>query len=484
MDTKNTEITITRVADFVGLGVGSSISRVIDRYISEKVPDGVSIKVGSGKTHTLRRGKENVEFGYLGFGSFNEKPLPTFLSDMMLINPLDLAKELDGLSSRKLVKNPWNLLWCDPCAIVVTPYHKAWSQIHELAKSTKSRGTLGTGAGKAFFRASDAPERAIYAGELRSRDRVREKLIDTRNYVYTVIKDLSLQTPAKNATKFEKNRYKKDKELFDELHKWFEDDDNSMLDAIVDEYEVVGARIQFLTLSEALRKFNGTAVIERSHGVLADSQDGFKPYVSHLRTLPQLFDEKLRTAGYSGPIRRYGVHRAYEYRHNPGPMPTFQEDLRKKLGILPKRSENRLRGPIRTGSLDIPMMAYAINCCGGEDTFSGLIITCFDQILNLDEWKICARYIHGGGLLELSERLTTDILKDVTAFDITVKLKPDDYSKFREDNDFLFEFVRSNLAQAFTLNEKNVHPPVPLVGVSFGTDESRMIWRLNRQKRA
>ena len=481
MDTKNMEVTIDKVVDFIGLEVGSSVSRVISCYIADKVPKGISIKVGSGKTHTLRLGKENVEFGYLGFGSFNEKPIPTFLSSMTLINPLDLAKELDGLARRRLVERPWNLLWCDPRAIVITPYHKAWSQIYELIKVKKDRGTLGTGAGKAYFRASDAPERALYASELRERDKVRDKLIDTRDHVYTIIKDLSLPALPENATKEDKARYEKDKVLFAELHKWFEDEDNSMLERLLDSYEIIGTRLQFMTLFQVLRNFKGTAVIERSHGVLADSRVGFKPYVSSLRTIPQLFDEKLRSAGFAGPIKRYGVHRAYEYRHNPGPMPTYMPSFRKALGLPARRSENRLRGPVRAGILDLPMMAYAVNCCGGPKAFSGLVITCFDQITPLYEWDICVKYLLDGATLEPDAKLTTDILQKVKL--VTARIKLEDLSKFH-DNEYLFNFVHDTMSSYFVFNDEGSRKDIPVVGVSFGTDESRMLWRFNRQKRA
>ena len=479
MDTVSKPIATTDVADFVGLTVGSSVSRVIYDFLTHKVKSGVSIKVGSGKTHTLRIGKENVEFGYLGFGSFKKNPIPTFLSDMALINPQDLKAELDSLTGRKLVSDPWEkLLWCDPSAIVITPYHKAWSQIMELIKVKKNRGTLGSGAGKAYFRASDAPERALYAGELRARDVVRRKLIDTRDYVYMLIKDLSLPALPENATKEDQARYKKDQEIFNDLSKWFNDEGDMLLESVVDAYEFVGVRLQFLTLPEALRKFPGTAVIERSHGVLADAQVGFKPFVSNLRAIPQLFDQRLRLAGYKGPIKRYGVHRAYEYRHNPGPMPTYRPRLRKDLGIAPRRSENRFRGPVRAGALDLPMMAYAISCCGGPDAFNGLIITCFDQIIPLREWNICVRYLRNGGLLPLDERLTTEIISSVSTVDYQIKFKMDQV----KDEKSLYEFVNNNLTEYLDFGDKRISKTIPVVGISYGTGDSRMLWRLNKQK--
>ena len=481
MDTEKTEITIDKVIDFIDLGVGSSTSSVVSRYIADKAPNGVSIKVGNNsKAHTLRHGRENVELGYLGFGSLREKPIPTYLSDMALINPYDLEKELNGLDSRRLVKNPWTLLWCDPRAIVVTPYDKAWSQIHELSKSEKSRGTLGTGAGKAYVRACDAPDRAIYAQELLSRDVVRQKLIDTREYAYTIIKDLSLPALPKNATENAKKRHEKDQALFDELHKWFEDEDNSMLEGVVEDYECIGARLQFLTLEQALKKFKGTAVIERSHGVLSDSQYGLKPYVSHLRTIPELFDDKLRAAGFTGPINRYGVHRAYEYRHDRGPMPTYRPKFRKELGLPAKRKESRLRGPVRTGILDLPMMAYAVNCCGGPSALNGLIITCFDQITPLHEWSICVKYLLDGDTLKYDAKLTNEILEKTELLDVQINIA--DTSVFN-NKDCVFNFVSEIMSSYFVFGDTNARIDIPVVGVSYGTSESSMIWRLNRQQK-
>lgn len=136
----------------------------------------------------------------------------------------------------------------------------------------------------------------------------------------------------------------------------------------------------------------GVAVVESSHGVLTDHYHGFHPHTSAIRTLPYFIEAMLRDAGYEGPIVNIGIFRAYAIGHGAKPMPT--DDLGMAEQLFPKiyRDENRWRGGVRVGAIDLVMLRYAIEVCGGPSAFGGLAVTCFDHVVGNGEWRICKKY--------------------------------------------------------------------------------------------
>jgi adenylosuccinate synthase len=100
----------------------------------------------------------------------------------------------------------------------------------------------------------------------------------------------------------------------------------------------------------------------------------------------------LKEAGYEGQIVNIGVHRAYEIRHGAGPMPTADPKMAENLLPGSNKAENRYQGKVRVGPLDLNLLRYAIEVCGGPSAFDGLAITWFDQIQKNGEWHLCDHY--------------------------------------------------------------------------------------------
>lgn len=454
----------------------------------------LTIQVGAGSnSRSVRDEKDNrLEFAHWGCGT--SLGIRTHLSEKFLVIPDNMLSEAESLK-KQIAKDPWKLITCDPNAIVVTPYHRVWSQLIEMT-SKLTKGTCGSGAGRAYAQAIFAPEMSIRAIDLKKDDEVEKKLRKLRSYVADETRYIT-----KDSFRSDDDRLR-----FLELQCILNDLEDSHLEEFCETFRTLGRNLPLCATEDILNTKSGTSIVEHSHGVLSDSEIGFKPYVSSMRCLPQLTDEYLKSCGFNGEIRHYAVHSAYEYRHGPGPMPTFKgEKYRKKLGIAPAADENRWRGPIRTGYLDIPQLVYAINSCGGPEYFDGFWLTCFDRIMAnpskakvlipkiVDEstgeprkpdqhffvassikqkqrlsWNICTSYYKDNDyyqMMPVDTTLTTELLLASTPY-ITNYLLPDDRRKF-QDKDFIFSFIKQALED---------YTGIALDAVSYGTGEERKIW--------
>lgn len=171
--------------------------------------------------------------------------------------------------------------------------------------------------------------------------------------------------------------------------------DNKYLDFIENLFHEAGQQAKIVNndyLEKVILPQKGVAVVESSHGILTDRFHGFHPHTSAIRTLPRFTEAMLREAGYNGPIVNIGVFRAYAIRHGAGPMPTADPTMAESLLPESHKEENRWQGKIRVGPIDLVLLRYAINVCGGPSAFDGLAVTWFDQIIKNGEWKICNKY--------------------------------------------------------------------------------------------
>ena len=445
---------------------------------------GLVIKTGAGSAaHSVRGMSDRYEFYNLSPCIL--KSIPIYYSEGYLLTYHNLMDELETLSKMRGIPQPTNLLLFDPSVIIVTEYHKhlSWTMAKLMEKN---KGSCGSGSGKAFLHAKMAPEGALYAKDLKDVKVIEQKLRNIRWWASSMISNVTIDN-------FKKEE---DKDTFRKIQAVMLETTNLELKRMVRELRSLGEKMYLATLPEVLQKFGCEAIIEQTHGVLADSEKGFKPYVSGIRTLPQLFDKKLKDAGYTGEIMNIAVHRAYEYQHGPGPMPTFVPGLMKKIGISKKT--NSLRGASRAGLLDLPRMKYAIDICGGPKYFNGgLCISCFDHILSAPSckvqdvnrtgekpvyfekrekvWTVCNGYLCDGNAI-LSKRkkkieLDTDMLmqKPPALNLVTTQHVLPDLRTFegKAGEQAMFSFVKEALAE---------HLDVPVTILSYGTGAKRTIW--------
>ena len=429
---------IKRVIHVCKAGIGGGIGIHEDICVHENAS--IVIKTGSGSgTHDLkyRVGKNSytIHVSNLGCGTLHN--IPTYFPERYLFTVEPFLKELDTLKQKKINPAPLGLVYVDEKAIAVLPYHTILSRILAMAAKDVS-GTCGSGSGKAYRYAIEKPDLAIYVGDFKSTKVLKSKLISLRSSVRMWLRHFTADSFKEEA---DKKRFLKYQEIL-------LDPKDEQLELMVSALRALGARLRYRTLPEILKMFDGTAIVEMSHGILADSELGFQPYVCDFRTIPQVFDKQLRAAGFRGKISHYIVHRAYQYRHGPGPMPTKNDKYEALLCAGRKKESNRWRGVARYGYLDIPLLAYSIECCGGPSKVDGLCITCFDHVMSrCSSWDICEAYrpIGSEGLiLPYTTKLNTELLNTVLPFVVNFDF-PEDKAAFK-DKKVLFNFVESRLA--------------------------------------
>ncbi len=320
--------------------------------------------------------KDKFNFSQWGCGTL--EGIPTFCSKQMIISPVGLENESEALK-RLGIYDPFMLLSVDPDCICATPFHMISSQLEELLLGKRPRGTIGTGVGRAYRMVNEqGSEMTLYASELRDAATIKRKISLQRDFYCSkynsVIAELVLPEDAELA-KYNLSLLR----------------DDGFMQYSIELFESVGERLNFIELSQALAQ-DGTAIVECSHGVLTDAEEGFKPHVSAIRTLPKFTNNMLRESGFGGRIINFAIHRAYEIRHGAGPMPTYDAKFTSTMLPGSHKSENRWQGIVRAGAFDFNLFRHALEC-SKETHLDGICLTWFDQVLNNDgRWLICESY--------------------------------------------------------------------------------------------
>ncbi|HWQ60072.1 MAG TPA: adenylosuccinate synthetase [Candidatus Fimivivens sp.] len=363
------------------LGPGDGGKGGVVHKISHMMRAHTVIKVGGaqGSHGVSTSAGERFAFSQWGCGTF--EGTRTHISHRMVVSPEGLLNEAEALRYGHGLENAFDLLTVDREALCATPYHGIASRLKELARKDRPRGTIGTGIGEAYRLSRLIPELALRVGDL-SRSDLIDRLAAVRE---TLSRELA---PIITGGFLPEDLDEASKEIV--LLR-----DDGFLRYIARRFKEVSGRAIIVDrdyLGRVILDRDGTVVIESSHGVLTDNLYGFHPHTSALRTLPGFTRAMLEDAGYGGEIVNVGVTRAYQIRHGAGPMPTADETMAENLLPGSHKQENRYQGKVRVGPLDLNLLRYAIEVCGGTSAFDGLAVTWFDQIRTNGVWHICDRY--------------------------------------------------------------------------------------------
>lgn len=375
------------------LGPGDGGKGGIIHSLAEKTGASLIIKRGGAQgSHGVRTSRgEKFSFSQWGCGTL--EGIPTFLSPQMVIMPIGLYNESEALK-RLGIYDPFSMISADPSCICATPYHQISSQLEELMRGSCPRGTVGTGVGQAYRLAQESSRKeiTIFARDLTNYDIVYRKLKHQQKYYQELYYRFTWNMVLPE-----------DQDLYRENLSLLFDDDYRIY--IAEAFKEVSKHLVLRELSDVVKSTNGTAIVECSHGVLTDAEEGLKPHVSAIRTLPSFTEWMLRDAGYTGEISHLAVHRAYSYRHGAGPLPTYDEDFTRKLFPDVEKTYNRWQGSVRAGPLDFELLRHALDICSRHGTqFDGIALTCLDQVLDKYEpiyrvWPICNHYQYPDKLL-------------------------------------------------------------------------------------
>lgn len=364
------------------LGPGDGGKGSVVHKIATMLKTHTIVKVGGAQgSHGVRTSAgEKFAFSQWGCGTFDG--VRTHLSPRMVISPEGLLNEADALINEWRIANAFDLLTVDQEALCATPFHGIASRIKEMALGGNNRGTIGTGVGETYRYSQQFPNLAIRAKDLLRPD-IRNLIIATCDKVRTELE------PIIQEKKFLHQDYVIVEEEINRLY------DDHFIDYVVSRFHKAGKLMNIVGsdyLEKSILPKKGAIIVESSHGVLTDCYNGFHPHTSAIRTLPCFTQSMLREAGYEGVIVNIGVFRSYAIRHGVGAMPTNDSSIIE--GILPDsyKEENRWQGKVRVGPIDLVLLRYAIDVCGGPKSFDGLAVTWFDQVMKIGEWRLCDCY--------------------------------------------------------------------------------------------
>lgn len=451
---------IEKIYTVTDLGPGDGGKGSVIQSLCARFRPAVVIKEGGAQgSHGIDACGETFSFSQWGCGTFNA--VQTYLSKRMVIAPSMLLREAEALR-RYGIYDAFKTISASPECLCSTPYHMYISQINEMSRGQNPRGTVGSGVGVAYREYAAALQeslasmnRLIFAKDLLNAD-LPKKINAARERAREVARRVDINDLDEN----------------DQIH--FMNicraiDDSNVYNEIVDEFREVGKKLDLESLKTLVKRKRGKiAVVERSHGVLTDAEYGLKPHVSALRTLPCFSEEMFRDSGFEGEIINIGVHRAYEYRHGAGPMPSADSSY---MSDLP-RDNNRWQGASRYGYIDTVLMRYALDV-SRPVKFDGIALTCMDQVLDHGNWPICKAY-------KLDDEEYSD-LKDLGNYNLfnkidRVEIVTDAYS-------FDEEYADSKMA--ITLRCADIlsnYLDVPLCMLSFGGSERDKYYIPRRKK--
>lgn len=310
-------------------------------------------------------------FAQFGSGSF-EKDSSTFLSQFMLINPLNMVAEANHLIGLG-VHDIWDKTFIHPEALIITPWQKNMNRFREIARGDHRHGSCGQGIGETASDAIDNPELVLRVCDIEETV-LREKLFQMRE-----LKKAQLQDVFGTRDSVEEIMQS---ELFSQ---------DNIVALIAKDFLSWKDKIEVVDIPELKERAINveTLIFEGAQGVLLDENFGFHPFTTWSTTTHENALKILDEISFTGKVTKLGVIRSYSTRHGEGPFVTENKQVNQVVEEA-HNSTDEWQGGFRNGWLDLVALRYAIDVCGGIDA---LVVTGLDWAEQSDIWKLCASYI-------------------------------------------------------------------------------------------
>ena len=321
-------------------------------------------------------GKQHI---FAQFGSGMLVPgVKTHLSRFMLIDPLAMMREEKYLREVG-VDDAFDRTTIDEDAIIVTPFHRAANRIREIVRGKNRHGSCGRGVGEAYADSlSDSKNMVLRAKDLTGNSyKISRKLAFIQGAKYAQVADIIEDCP-------EKAKIAKEIRTFTSV-------DAREIASRYRYFERIAKIVDAGYLTSLLQE--GTVVFEGAQGVLLDPCLSFPPHTTCGNTTFANATTLLKENSYQGKITNIGLIRGYCTRHGPGPFPT-EFSLISTMLNHEHNTTNEWQGPFRIGWLDIVLLKYSIEVCGGIDCLS---VSHLDQLSSLSEWKAASSYVIRSG---------------------------------------------------------------------------------------
>jgi adenylosuccinate synthase len=284
----------------------------------------------------------------------------------VVIDPVAVAKEIDGLRAQNIEVTPKNLMISD-CAHVVFPYHRALDEQREIAKGKRKIGTTKRGIGPAY--GDKAARVGLRVGDLVKPDHFTAKLTQRLKENNSVLRALGAK-PLKAAS-------------------------------VIAEYAEAAAKLapfvaNTVVYLHSAMKSGKKILFEGAQGTFLDIDHGTYPYVTSSNTTAGG-----ACTGSGVPPHRMdrvlGVMKAYTTRVGEGPFPTENAEISDMLHGLGREFGATTGRARRCGWFD----AVATRFAGMVNGIDEIAVTNLDGLDTLAKIKVCVAYKLGKKRLEV-----------------------------------------------------------------------------------
>ena len=338
--------------------------KIID-FLTEQADIVVRSQGGNNAGHTVIVGGTKYVLHLIPSGILRPKK-KCVIGNGVVIDPVAVAKEIDGLRGQKIKVTKDNLLISD-CAHLVLPYHRALDEQREVKKGKNKIGTTKRGIGPAYgdkaarvgLRMADLMQPALFSEKLAAR-------VKDNNAVLKVFGAKPLNFKEINAAYLEAGQ------------------------ALA---PFVGNTVVFL--HEAL-KAGREILFEGAQGTFLDIDHGTYPYVTSSNTTAGG-----ACTGSGVPPHRMdrvlGVMKAYTTRVGEGPFPTENAEISDMLHGMGREYGSTTGRARRCGWFDAVAVRYAGMINGIDD----IAVTNLDGLDSLATIRICTHYKLGRKTLDV-----------------------------------------------------------------------------------
>lgn len=338
--------------------------KIVD-WLSERADVVVRFQGGHNAGHTLVIDGVTYKLSLLPSGVVRPDKI-SIIGNGVVIDPLELLKEIDNISKLGVKITPDNLRIAENAALIL-PIHRKLDQAVEALRGAGKIGTTGRGIGPAYE--DKAGRRAIRVCDLNDKDVLSTKLDILLAQHDPLLKACGVELLSKE-------------EIL-----------NSLL-------EVAPKILPFATpvwiLLDEMRKRGKRILFEGAQGAMLDVDHGTYPFVTSSNTLSGAATSGagigMNTVGFV-----LGITKAYTTRVGSGPFPTeLTDEIGQTIGKIGNEFGTVTGRPRRCGWFDAVLVRQTVKIGG----IKGIALTKLDVLDGFKEVKICIGYKYEGKMYD------------------------------------------------------------------------------------
>lgn len=354
----------------------------------------------------------------------------------VVIDVVQLTKEIKGLKKNNLLTNPSQLMISDKATVLLS-YHKKLDQAREAFSKNEKIGTTGKGIGPAYE--DRASRNAILFGDLFNTKILKNKIEKSLKEKNFLLENFYKQKPVSAETALQ--------EISESIN-------------VLKNYRCTdSSQIIYQAIKE-----NKKVLFEGAQGSLLDILHGTYPFVTSSSTISS--SACVGTGiGPQNINKVLGITKAYTTRVGEGPFPT---ELNDNIGDFLQKNGHELGATTgrtrRCGWIDIPALKYAIRING----ISSIALMKLDVLSGLESIKICSAYKIDGKIITNYPSSPGQIAKAEPIYLKMPGWKKDITACVQKKQ------LPSEALNYISLLEENLQIPIDVISV--GPDRKQSIW--------